>query len=371
MLSDPFVRPLMIGAIVISQTFRLAIWRYYRDGERILPLLKLAPSSGRHVEYYKRFDTLLAPLPFVWCWLDIVAALLFFRWTDFNPAAGLLLAAVAAGRMRALQEIGHNALHVALCPSKSFQWLLSNVFFQFPTIKRDMHSRFVTHVKDHHPYADIPDKDPNLKRVIKAGMIPGISTWEFVQALFFPVSPAGLSNTITGNLRDATRENASVRTAVLRFAVTFAVIGLYLWLGGLAGFLVGWLIPVFAVYPLFAWWSLLSKHRWHTPYVPGLDRRAHDYEHGRATDFPGLAGAAERYLIFPMSDAYHLAHHIFPYVRSEYMPVVDRALKIQEPRYTQYISSGMIIDVNGQPAALSELYHRLTRPRAMSAVPAE
>jgi fatty acid desaturase len=133
----------------------------------------------------------------------------------------------------------------------------------------------------------------------------------------------------------------------------------------LTAFVVGWLIPVFAIYPLFAWWSLLTKHRWHSPVTPTRDHREHDYEHGRATDFCGALGAVQRYLIFPMSDAYHLCHHIFPYVRHEYLPVVDRALKIQQPRYTQYISSGMFIERQGQPAALSELYLRLVRSAAL------
>jgi fatty acid desaturase len=303
--------------------------------------------------------------------LEIVAAVLFFRWTGEHPLAAVLLVAVAAGRMRALQEIGHNALHVALCPSKSLQWTLSNVFFQFPTLKRDMDSRFVVHVKDHHPNADIPGKDPNLKRVINAGMVPGISMGAFVAALVYPISPKGLLNTVKGCFHDVTRENSTRGILVQRILVTTAVAALFLWLGGPMGLLLGWLLPVFAIYPLFSWWSLLSKHRWHTPYVAGLDRRAHDFEHGRATDFSGLSGLLQRYFIFPTSDAYHLAHHIYPYVRWEYMPVVDRALKIHEPRYTQYISQGMLVGSEGQPAALSELRDRLVRPGRASVVAAE
>jgi fatty acid desaturase len=69
--------------------------------------------------------------------------------------------------MRSLQEIGHNAMHYAMCRSKGWQWLLSNFFSQFPLMKRDMHSRFVTHVKEHHRSPNDPDKDPNLRRIIE------------------------------------------------------------------------------------------------------------------------------------------------------------------------------------------------------------
>ncbi len=361
MLSKDLILPAISLCLGGSVLLRLTLWLYYSDGERILPLLRLAPRLAEPVRYYKRFDTLFAPAPFLYCWLEICAALLFFRWTGYSSIAGLVLACVAAGRMRALQETGHNALHSGLCPSKSYQWILSNTFFQFPTIKRDMDSRFIGHVKEHHPNADIPDKDPNLRRVIKSGMVPGITPLQFVRALIHPITPRGLWETIRGNLRDATRENSGPWIILHRLAVTVGVVTLFLWLGGWQGWLVGHILPAFAVYPLFAWWSLLSKHRWHTEYDPTLDRKDHDYEHGRATDFTGLTGSLQRYLFFPMSDAYHLAHHIFPFVRSEYMPVVDRQLKVQEPRYTKYISRGMLFGSRGQPAALSELYHRLVR----------
>ncbi|MBD8555179.1 fatty acid desaturase [Rhizobium sp. CFBP 8762] len=368
MLPENFLQPVLLCALALSFLFRGIVWFYYRDGKRILPLLKLASNTGITERYYKPLDNWLSPLPFLYCWLEIFSAVLFFRWTSYNLFSGALLAVVASGRMRALQEIGHNALHAALCPSKSLQWVLGNIFFQFPTVKRDMDSRFQTHVKDHHPNADIPGKDPNLKRVIRAGMVPGITTFGFVMALFYPISPKGVLATVKGNLSDAMFENSSSYIVFLRVLVTVSVIGLYLSIGGPSALVVGWIIPVFLIYPLFAWWSLLSKHRWHTTYIPTADKRAHDYEHGRATDFPGLFGIIHRYLIFPMSDAYHLAHHIYPFVRSEYLPEVDRALKVREPRYTQYISSGMLFGFDGQPAALSELYHRLVRPATASEV---
>jgi fatty acid desaturase len=370
MLSEDLLIPGIMFCLGGSALLRIVLWLYYSDGERILPLLRLAPRSDVAIQYYKRFDTLLAPAPFMHCWLEIGAALLFFRWTGYNGFAGLLLACVAAGRMRALQETGHNALHSALCPSKRFQWFLSNTLFQFPTFKRDMASRFISHVKEHHPNADIPGRDPNLRRVTKSGMVPGVTTVQFVRALIHPITPRGLFETISGNLRDSCKENNGLPVILHRIAGTVAFISLYIWLGGWQGWLVGHVLPAFAVYPLFAWWSLLSKHRWHTKYDAALDRKDHDFEHGRATDFSGLTGAVQRYLFFPMSDAYHLAHHIYPYVRSEYMPVVDRQLKIQEPRYTKYISCGMLFGSHGQPAALSELYHRLVaRPEAFAIEP--
>jgi fatty acid desaturase len=358
MLPLDFVFPAMLALLTSAIAIRAVIAIYYRDGERILPLLRLRPTTGR-IEYYRPLDTAFAILPFLHCWLEIGAAVLLFRWTDYSVSAGCLLVLVSGGRMRALQEVGHNALHAALCPSKSYQWLLSNLLFQFPIFKRDMQSRFVTHVREHHPNADIPGVDPNLMRVSAAGMRPGISPFGFVVALLYPMLPHGIFNSIQTMLRAAIKENRDRKIVVLRILTCSVVVALFLCLGGWAGFFVGYLIPLVVFYPLFSWWSLLSKHRWHTPYVPNLDKRSHDYEHGRATDFTGIFAPVLRYLIFPMSDAYHLAHHIYPYVRTEYLPAVDRELKVIEPRYTQYISDGFLFGRNGQPAALSDLYQRV------------
>jgi fatty acid desaturase len=360
MLDVNWLTTAIAGLILADLGCRSVLMAYYRDGARILPLLRLAERSDRKVTYYKRFDSWLAPLPFVICWLEISLAALLARYggSDWLWIAAAL---VIGGRFRALQEVGHNALHGALCPSKRLQWFLSNVFFQFPVFKRDMDSRYIVHVQEHHPNADIPGADPNLQRISAGGMNPGISSLAFVNALLMPIGPSGLRETIVTMVRAALFLNSNAQAAALRVVSVGLAAGLFYGLGGWRGILFGYLPALVVAYPLFAWLSLLAKHRWHVPVMPGVARgRDHDFEHGRATDYTGLSGAVVRYFICPSSDAYHLAHHLFPFVRAEYLPVVDRALKISEPRYTQYISNGLLFGRHGQPAALSELRERLT-----------
>jgi fatty acid desaturase len=353
--------PAVIACLILADLgCRALLIAYYRDGERILPLLRLADRTDRKVTYYKRFDSWLAPLPFVICWLEISLAAVLARYGGsewlWMPAA-----LVIGGRFRALQEVGHNALHGALCPSKRLQWYLSNVFFQFPVFKRDMDSRYIVHVQEHHPNANIPGADPNLQRISAGGMKPGISSLAFVNALLMPLGPSGFRETVVTMVKASLFLNSNAQAAVLRLVSVGLAGGLFYGLAGWPGILLGYLPALVIAYPLFAWLSLLAKHRWHVPVMPGVARgRDHDFEHGRATDYTGFSGALVRYFICPSSDAYHLAHHLFPFVRAEYLPVVDRALKISEPRYTQYISNGLIFERHGQPAALSELKHRLT-----------
>ena len=348
-----------IAVVAASLSLRLALKVYYSDHERALAIARLRPRAAP-VPYYKPLDTVLAPAPFLICWFEIVAAVCVFKAVP-NPVTALLLIILAGGRFRALQEVGHNALHSAFCKQKWLQWLLSNVLFQFPMLKRDMDSRFITHVRLHHPNADVEGKDPNLDRIKAGGMVPGIGLAGFVQALLRPVTPTGFLEGLKVTAKATLFENSSVGITCLRLVSVVATIGLFSMLDGINGMIFGYVVPLLTTYPLFAWWSLLSKHRWHTPVDEELSRREHDFEHGRATDFTGPLGALQRYLIYPFSDAYHLAHHLYPFVRWEYLPAIDRELKIREPRYTAYVSNGMFFGRGGQPAALSELYQRLVR----------
>ncbi|VEB41515.1 Fatty acid desaturase [Chromobacterium violaceum] len=84
----------------------------------------------------------------------------------------MLVVLWSGGRMRALQEFGHNAVHFALCPSHAWQWWLSDIFYQFPVFKRDMHSRHKTH-GDHHRKPNHPELDPNRARVFAGGYAAG------------------------------------------------------------------------------------------------------------------------------------------------------------------------------------------------------
>jgi fatty acid desaturase len=69
--------------------------------------------------------------------------------------------------------------------------------------------------------------------------------------------------------------------------------------------------------------------------------------------------------ICPSSDAYHLAHSLYPGVRWNYLPAIDRVLKVDEPRYSQHASEGLLLSSDGIPSALSELRDRLVTERRL------
>lgn len=355
--SDPRIVLLAVLALA-TLALRAVFAARYADEPRILKVIGRAGTSAR-TPYYKPLDALFAPLPFLWCWLDIVILLrlgaLAGRWELWGVVAVLI-----AGRMRALQEIGHNAVHCALCRSRDWQWFLSNVFFQLPLMKRDMHSRFVTHVKEHHRTPNHPDKDPNLRRIVEGGVRPGITARGFYLRLLFPFTPRGFWINLRTSLVNSTKGNSSWRVVALRLVVLASALALIWHSGGAAGLALGYLLPLLLVYPLFSWISILGEHRWFVSDDAAQDRWQMECINCRPMEFPGVSGWIVGHLIFPLSDKHHLAHSLFPYVRWNYLPAIDRYLREHDPYYPVHQSRGLLRPRGPLPAALSELKQRVT-----------
>jgi fatty acid desaturase len=341
---------------------RAATTYYYSDDQRILRMLHLGGHERARVPYYRRHDALFAPLPFIWSWIEIALCVLLAD-VLHNAAAWAAAIVLVGGRFRALQEYGHNAVHFALCKSRKWQWLLSDFFYQFPSFKRDMHSREVTHTREHHQNPNHPSRDPNRARVTAGGMVAPMTYSGFLMALFYPLTPSGFRGNVVNICRHSMLNYDRVTMFVRLVSVT-ATTAMFFALAGWRGIVLGWIVPLLTTYPLFAWLALLTEHRW---FVEGTrtSRLEVEYLMGRPTDYRGISGWMVRILVSPTSDAYHLAHSLYPGVRWNYLPAIDRALKVQDSRYTAHASEGFLISRHGFPSALSELYERLSRPPEM------
>lgn len=347
----------LVCLIATTLLLRALVTFYYRDKQRVLRLLKLEPRlPDRKEHYYRPLDEWFAPLPFIWVWLDIVAAVLLASIYS-TPLMWLGVVLWSGGRMRALQEFGHNAVHFALCRHHAWQWWLGNVFYQFPIFKRDMRSRHQAHTIEHHRHPNHPQLDPNRARVHAGGYVAGLSPVGFYRLLLYPLTPAGAWVNLSTMVRNSLLNHSRV-TTVIRWLSVMAVAALLYWAGGWKGVVFGWLLPLLTSYPVYAWVSLLTEHRW---FIEGSsrDRRDLEYLAGRPTDYFGLSGWMVRVFIAPTSDAYHLAHSLYPGVRWNYLPAIDRHLKIHEPRYSNNASEGLLLRRGNAPTALSELYERL------------
>lgn len=347
---------LLIGALVL----RLAQLWYYRDHERVLRHLGLRDAAERDA-YYRPLDPVFAMFPFVWSWCEIFGLTALALQLD-HVVGYLALVVLVATRLRAIQETGHTATHYGLCRQRRFQWLLSDLLFQYPCFKPDMSFRYISHVRQHHHHANEPDIDPNILRFKKLGFLPGISRRRFDAMLLHPLTPRGFAETFSF-IVSGVRQNKTALGAVIRIAVVAALVTAFVVCVGWTGFLVGYAIPMVTIYPLYSWISLLVEHRWFVECTES-SHFARECVNGRPTAYPGAAGWILKHALFPATDHYHLAHSLYPHIRWNHMAAIDRALAAGDPRYGKYGSVGLLWQAGERPSALSELRARMTSGQA-------
>jgi len=193
--------------------------------------------------------------------------------------------------------------------------------------------------------------------------LAGISSRMFYFRLLFPFTPRGFWINLRTSLVNSTRGNASWRAVVVRL-VALALALTVVWLsGGGLGLVLGYGVSLLWVYPWFSWLSILAEHRWFCSDEQARDRWQMECINCRPTAFPGLTGWVVGGLIFPLSDKYHLVHSLYPYVRWNYLPILDRHLRERDAHYPVFQSEGLLFPRGPHPAALSELRQRVSAPR--------
>lgn len=364
--------PLVTGAVwwpacvlAASLVLRLADQLYYRDHERVVRHLGLR-GPGVRERYYRTLDPVFAVLPFVWSWCDIVS-LTAFALRQGHALGYVALVVLVGTRLRALQEAGHTATHYGLCRQRRWQWALSNLLFQYPCFKPDMHHRYIAHVRQHHHHPNDPDLDPNVARFASLRFMPGISSRRFHYMLLHPLTPRGVAETLT-LIGKGMMRNHTVLGVAVRAIVVLGMGAAFVWALGPAGLVIGYVVPMLTAYPLYSWISLLVEHRWFVECTE-TTHFGRECVMGRPTTYPGVLGWLLRHAMFPATDHYHLAHSLYPHIRWNHMPAIDRVLREGDPRYARYASVGLYFQGGEAPSALSELRARMTVQQAADLAP--
>lgn len=321
----------------------------YREG----PKAYRAIVDKGHLDLVRDGDYIYQAATMWATWCEI--ALLMWscaRWPGWPAAA--VAALFVAGRFRALQEVGHTALHLGFGRHKRAQRWLADVFGHYLLFKADSERRFQSHCVEHHPNANT-ERDPNIVRLRRIGLVPGISRARFLVLMFHPLTPAGTRETLAMMWGSLGPWQQVLARAVLNAA---AMAGVW-WAAGPWG-LGAYLVALLWIYPLFSWWSLLVEHRWWVAADERQSRIGYDCEVGRRTVYGMMSGFLVRILVCPLTDSYHLAHHIYPRMHWKYMRVADRALCEVNPAYRDGASYGLVMPARtGRVSAISELYQRL------------
>jgi fatty acid desaturase len=253
-------------------------------------------------------------------WIEIVGYwLLCARPGVVATALGCVALAVKA---RHLQEISHFGVHASLCRGRRLGDLLTELTAHGPLALSTVDGRWETHVRQHHPNATVPGLDPNLADLARAGLGPGCGRWRFVRAMVFPLTPGGLvsscrsmlANTFAGRDR-WWRPGLMAGLAAAAYAC-----------GGVRA-LLALAVARVALYPLLAWASVLVEHSW----FRGRPRsgRPLEVESRRCVRvYPGRQALTllARTTWLPYGDIFHFAHSVYPTVRWNYLPAVERLI---------------------------------------------
>lgn len=305
---------------------------------------------------YKKLDNYFALLPFIWSWLLIVAAILLFH-EAHSIIIKFALILFVTGRMRSLQEIGHFAVHGALCPNMKWGMLLANIFYQFPMFMPEATARRKTHVLEHHNRVNMPN-DPDLKELTDKKFVPGISNTKFWIGLFYYLTSKGIFERCKECLGYLWADRNNYKF-YLRILCVSAVIGIGISFKLYNELIFLYLVPILITYPTAYWLAHVALHRWFVDCADNIEYHQRELEIGRPTDFKGILGFIIKHNLFPVGDSYHLAHSLFPIVRWTYLPQIDKILKQYCPKYIDNRSCNLFFSEGGVPSVYSELRERM------------
>lgn len=301
----------------------------------------------------KPFDNLIGIFPFLWSWLFIISAILICFLFN-NIVLSIATSFFIATRMRALQEIGHFAMHGTLVKSKKLGFILTNIFCQYPLFLSDSTKRQISHCVKHHPNAGVIGKDPNIDEFISIGFKPKISYSKFIYCVLYPITPKGIANKFANIFNNYSEINFLRVLISLLLIVPFIMQGHYLEL------VLFYIVPVILIYPQLAWISQIVEHRWFVESESNIDKHKRELIIGRPTFYNGITGFFIKATIFPFGDSFHLAHSLFQYARFNYLASINKVLS-KNSDYMRYASRGLFFkSSNSSHSAFSELRERMT-----------
>lgn len=352
----------ILACLLLAVSLQIIDYLYHRRDLDSLNILENTPFRELRSKLgnlsYQPLDNYLTFLPFIWTYLFIIAGIIAFNKFD-SWIIRIALILFVTGRYRALQEIGHFAIHGVLCPNLKWGLFLANIFYQFPLFMPEAKLRRAIHARQHHNSVNMPH-DPDLKELLNKDFIPGITSFQFWIGIFYPLTWRGIRDRIKECITYLIADRYSLNFH-LRVICVSIIVELFLAFHQTKALIFLYVFPVLVIYPLFYWLAHVALHRWYAPCESNIAYYERELELGRPTEFKGILGFIIRHNIFPIGDSYHLAHSLFPIVRWTYLPQVDQILKKYFPKYSENMSCNLFFFTHSMPSAISELKDRMIK----------
>jgi fatty acid desaturase len=251
----------------------------------------------------------------------LIAATIYLCQRFWHPMLYVFAVAFIGSRQHALLVLMHDGVHYRLLRNRRLNDWMSEVILAWPhlvTARQYRKNHFA-----HHKYLNTA-QDPDLKRRA------GDPVW------VFPQTVPNLAKTL---FRDATGLNApamlklaasvaaadSVPTGFLvaRYGFYASALGIIAYAGGLKGFALYWVVPMFTWLVMIMRIRSIAEHH-------AIDEPGNAYPRTRTTEPTWL----ERIFLAPKNVNYHIEHHFFPSVPFYRLPELHTIL-MSKPGYRE------------------------------------
>ena len=227
----------------------------------------------------------------------------------------LLAVAVIASRMRAFENLVHEASHNNLFATASWHQRLE-LLYAFPVFRivQDYRQSHVIH----HQHLGDPEKDPDVRRLHDLGLqnLPDRPYWYLFG---LPMTGFLTYEYLTTTFREFWASSTSRVSKTLFWATIMLVLT---YNGLLDQFLKYYLVPFFVILPVTRYWAETAEHL-------GLDLRG-SFGNSRTN-----IGFIHRWYLNPHNDGYHAVHHLNSQVPFHQLPDAHRHLMEKSEQFRQ------------------------------------
>lgn len=235
-------------------------------------------------------------------WAIIAGAISFSIYFE-NWWSYLLSLIVIGSRMRAFDNLMHEASHFLLFKNRTVNKWVACLFVAYPVFT-SFTAYCNSHYKHHRHLWDI-EKDPDTKRYALIGLDkPQHSIKKFVfDHILKPLTLTHVPKYIAGTIKvnvTSKDEPGSEKLAKLLYwsAIISSSVIFDFWMY----LILFWLVPLLTTFQVIRYWAEMAEHS-------GL-KNEHELHSSRNT----FGNPIQIFLLHPHNDNYHLVHHLFPAV---------------------------------------------------------
>jgi len=230
---------------------------------------------------------------------------------------------IIGSRMRALNNLTHEASHQNLFRNPLLNKWLGTLFCSFPIgISPNTYRKSHT---QHHKYLGELDKDPDLIRYTELGLdqFP-LSRFQLIfhvlKVFFLLHLPRYLYGSLRFFIHSSDESNYEKTLRWIFWIIIFIGLTIFHWW---SYFLLFWIVPFFTSFQILRYLAEMSEHA-------GLYRSEQKMNMTRNN----LCHPILRFFLYPHGDYYHLLHHICPGVPHYNLGRVHRIL-LEDKQYSQ------------------------------------